>query len=92
MHFNPSKFSAINIKNSIINQHNLSYYQMNVSTILALGFTKRIQYFGVNLNDQIVFDKKQFLQQFEKDFRNLVKYISTLKRGNHKLNISTLEK
>jgi len=83
MVINPEKSSVINIQKGQLSSNNLMLSDR--STIRAIKLNEQIKYLGINYTDSIVFDKKKFITDLEKDFRMLI--TSPLLRGDQKLNI-----
>jgi len=83
MQINPIKSTIINVEEGQLVPKSLALLENSV--IPPVEGSICIKYLGVNFNDEIVFDRKSFLSQLEKDFRNLV--TSPLLRGDQKLNI-----
>ncbi|KAL1455693.1 hypothetical protein WDU94_009770 [Cyamophila willieti] len=83
MSINPAKSVAINVvKGKLCSSHLIL---ADSSVITSITEEEKIRYLGVNFANGIVFDKKNFLTELEKDFRNLV--TSALLRGDQKMNI-----
>jgi len=83
MQINPTKSTIINVEDGQLVPKSLTL--LDNSVMPPVEGSNCIKYLRINFNDEIVFDRKSFLSQLEKDFRNLV--TSPLLRGDQKLNI-----
>jgi len=83
LQINASKSHAIYIVNGNLTPKIITL--LDSSVIPPIGVNYRIKFLGINFNDEIIFDQKEFLINLEKDFRNLVALL--LLRGDQKLNI-----
>lgn len=83
MAINPKKSLIVNIKEGQLSSNNLVL--SDKSSIRAITVNAQIKYLRVNYTDNIVFDRKKFITELEKDFRTLI--TSPLLRGDQQLNI-----